>query len=232
MKGEQSDVERGHAAYTRCGLALYDWWVLDVSNHRIWKCPTEKITTLYRAHLSGSHLEVGVATGYFLEKSLPPGHPRVALLDINRKCLDKASRRIADYRPEVIQANILEPLDLKGAKFDSMAINYLLHCLPGRLESKAGTVFDHLTPFLNNDGVIFGSTILGMDIQLTPEARLLMKVYNSRGIFSNQQDSLGGIMEILSKRFKTFNVEVCGCVVLFWGKGLREAYRNGRVESR
>jgi hypothetical protein len=33
-------------------------------------------------------------------------------------------------------------------------------------------------------------------------------------------------MEALSARFRTFNVEVCGCAVIFWGKGLREAYRN------
>jgi hypothetical protein len=57
-------------------------------------------------------------------------------------------------------------------------------------------------------------------------AKFLMRHYNRKGIFSNTQDSLGGIMETLSKRFKTFNVEVCGCVVLFWGKGLRDGYRH------
>ena len=95
-----------------------------------------------------------------------------------------------------------------------------------QLEDKAEKVFDHLIPHLDNDGVVFGSTILGMDIQRPLLARLLMSFYNSKGIFSNQQDSLGAMMEVLSKRFRTFNVEVCGCVVLFWGKGLRETYRN------
>ena len=59
-----------------------------------------------------------------------------------------------------------------------------------------------------------------------------MNAYNRKGIFSNTQDSLGGIMETLSKRFKTFNVEVRGCVVLFSGKGLREIYRNERAENQ
>ena len=230
MKAEQSDIDRAHAAYTKRSLAFYDWWVLGISNNRIWKCPTEKITDLYRAHLSANHLEVGVGTGYFLEHTLPKGRPRIALLDINRDCLDRTSRRIADYRPEIYQDNVLDPFELKGPKFDSIAINYLLHCLPGSLESKAGKVFDNLLPFLNDDGVLFGSSILGMDIQSPLAARLLMNAYNRKGIFSNKQDSLGGIMETLSKRFKTFNVEVCGSVVLFWGKGLREAYRQGRPE--
>ncbi len=225
MKAELSDLDRAHAAYTKRSLALYDWWVLGVSNRRIWKCETEKILELYRAKLSPNHLEVGVGTGYFLEHSLS-GLPRIALLDINHECLDRTARRIAVYKPEVHQDNVLEPLHLKGKRFDSIAINYLLHCLPGALEGKAGKVCDHLIPFLEDDGVLFGSTILGLDIQRPLPAKLLMWHYNRKGIFSNTQDSLGGIMETLSKRFKTFNVEVCGCVVLFWGKGLRDGYRH------
>ena len=226
MKAETSDVDRAHAVYTRRGLAFYDWWVLGVSNRWIWKCDTQKILDLYQAHLSTSHLEVGVGTGYFLEKSLSNESRRVTLFDINLNCLERASKRIAGHHPEVFQGNILEPVNLQGGRYDSIAINYLLHCLPSRLEEKAEKVFHHLIPHLDNDGVVFGSTILGMDIQRPLLARLLMSFYNSKGIFSNQQDSLGAMMEVLSKRFRTFNVEVCGCVVLFWGKGLRETYRN------
>jgi hypothetical protein len=57
---------------------------------------------------------------------------------------------------------------------------------------------------------------------------MAMALYNRKGIFSNREDSLGAMMEALSTRFRTFNVEVCGCVLLFWGKGLREAYQNIR----
>lgn len=226
MKAETSDLDRAHAVYTRTGLAFYDWWVLGFSNRWIWKCSTEKILDLYRAHLSPVHLEVGVGTGYFLAKGLSADCRRVVLFDINPNCLEKASKRIAGHQPRVFQGNILEPVNLEGGRFNSIAVNYLLHCLPGRLEDKAEKVFDHLIPHLDNDGVIFGSTILGMDIQRPFLAKLLMSFYNSKGIFSNQQDSLGAVMEVLSKRFRTFNVEVCGCVVLFWGKGLRENCRN------
>ncbi|MEM1443240.1 MAG: class I SAM-dependent methyltransferase [Verrucomicrobiota bacterium] len=226
MEAELTDVEKGYAVYTRRNLAFYDWWVLGVSNKLIWRCPTEEILELYRNHLSDNHLEVGVGTGYFLEKTLPEGKPRIALLDINRDCLEVAKRRIEDYRPEVHQENVLEPIVIHGAGYDSIAINYLLHCLPGTLDTKAGKVMDHLVPYLHDKGTLFGSTILGADIKKPLLASLLMKNYNKKGIFSNTEDSLGAVMEALSTRFKTFNVEVRGCVLLFWGKGVKDSYRE------
>lgn len=230
MKAELTEVERGYAVYTKRCLAIYDWWVLKVSNPLIWKCPTEKLVDLYRAHISNNHLEVGVGTGYFLEETLPGDRVRVGLLDANRNCLEKASQRISNYVPEIFQEDILEPLDLKTEDFQSIAINFLLHCLPGRLETKMPKVLDHLIPVLEDDGVIFGSTILGTDIQRPLIAKFLMSRYNKKGIFSNSEDALGAVMESLSTRFRTFNVEVSGCVVMFWGKGLRKAYRKNPEE--
>lgn len=230
MKAELSDVEKASAVYTRRSLAFYNWWVLGVSNKLIWKCPTEKILELYREHITDNHLEVGVGTGYFLTESLPDGMPRIALLDMNRDCLDYAAKEIADYNPEIYQENILEPIEVTGAKFDSIAINYLLHCLPGNLEMKAETVVDNLIPLLNDGGKIFGSTILGAEIRRPLAASVLMNLYNRKGIFSNKNDSLGGIMEILSSRFKTFNVEVHGCVVLFWARGLRDSSSKSQAD--
>lgn len=226
MKAELTDLEKGYAAYTRCSLAFYDWWVLGVSNRWIWRCPTAEMVNLYREHLSDNHLEVGVGTGYFLKRTLPEGKPRIGLLDINRDCLEAAAARISDYRPEIHQENVLEPLVLHGAGYDSIAINYLLHCLPGTLEIKAGKVMDHLGRYLHDKGTLFGSTILGADIKRPFAASQMMGHYNKKGIFSNSRDSLGAIMEALSTRFKTFNVEVHGCVVLFWGRGIKESYRE------
>ncbi len=221
MKPELSDVDRAHRIYTPRNLAFYDWWVLGVSNHWFWRCPTAKLLDLYRSRITGNHLEVGVGTGYFPAQTLAVGG-RLALLDINRHCLDRASKRLAPHRPEIYQENVLEPIPLKIAPFDSIALNYLLHCLPGPIEQKAATVIDHLLPLLAPGGTIFGSTLLGKDIQRPVLSVPLMARYNRSGIFSNQEDSLGGLMEVLSTRFKTFNVEVHGCAVLFWAKGLRD----------
>lgn len=221
MKAEPSDVDRAHRVYTPAKLAFYDWWVLGVSNRWFWKCPTEKLIGLYRTRLTRNHLEVGAGTGYFPAQTFAVGG-RLALLDINRHCLDRASKRLAAHRPEIYQENVLEPIPLKIAPFDSIALNYLFHCLPGPLEEKAAAVIDHLLPLLAPGGTIFGSTLLGKDIQRPWLSRPLMARYNRSGVFSNREDSLGGLMEVLSTRFKTFNVEVHGCAVLFWAKGLRD----------
>lgn len=225
MKARISDLESGHAVYTKRDRALYDRWVLGFLNSRVWQCPTSRLESFYREHMSPNHLDVGAGTGYFLEKCLPPleeVESRVALLDINRDCLDTASARIADYRPELYQENVLESFEIPEGRFDSIAMNYLLHCLPGDPEEKATIVFDNLLPHLIEGGTLFGTTILGKEISRPMLASIMMSRYNKKGKMTNANDSLGAVMDALSSCFKTFNVEVCGCVVLFWGKGAKK----------
>lgn len=228
MKVENPAVERAIAVYTRRNLALYDRWVLGFSNRRIWRCDTGHLLALYRDHLSSNHLEAGPGTGHLLAETIAAPLQRLALVDLSPLCLAHAAERLAAFHPETHLANLLEPFDLPGPRFESVAACYVIHCLPGRLDAKAGKIFDHLAAHLRDDGVLFGATILGKDIQRPLAARLLMAHYNRRGVFDNREDSLGGLMEALAHRFRTFNVEVRGCVVLFWGKGLRESYRNSR----
>jgi hypothetical protein len=224
MEAELSDAEKGYAVYTRRTLSFYDRFVHGISNCHIWKCPTDELLDLYREHISTNHLEVGVGTGMLLENTLPDVELHLALLDANRDCLDFAAERLEKFRPEVHQKDLLEKLELPGAGFDSIGLNYVLHCLPGKGEEKVKIVFDNLCGFLHEKRILFGSSILGTDIQAPWLARRMMKIYNKKGVFSNEDDSLGAVMEGLQQRFKTFNVEVRGCVVIFWGKGLRDGY--------
>jgi hypothetical protein len=78
-------------------------------------------------------------------------------MDLNPNTLQFASRRIARYKPEVYQRDVLEPLSLDAVKFASVGISYLLHCVAGSIESKA-IVFDHLKALMNPGGVLFGAT--------------------------------------------------------------------------
>ena len=223
MEAELSDAEKAYQVYTQKSLAFYAALVLGLSNRFIWRSPSAQVLSLFREHLSENHLDVGGGTGYFLKHSLPEGRPRIALLDANRDCLEFTAKRIAQYKPELHQEDITEPLELRGAGFDSISINGVFHCLPGPLEEKFEFVLNQLMPHLHENGVIFGSTILGAEIQQPFLAKAVMGYYNKKGIFSNQEDGLGAVMTGLSKRFKTFNVEVLGSVVLFWGKGKKGA---------
>jgi len=91
MEAELSDAEKGYAVYTRRTLSFYGRFVHGIANCLIWKCPTDELLDLYREHISTNHLEAGVGTGMLLENTLPDVDLRLALLDVNRDCLDFAS---------------------------------------------------------------------------------------------------------------------------------------------
>lgn len=211
------DVAAGYAVYTRATLPLYDLWVHGLSNPWIWKCPTRRLHALYDRYLSANHLDVGVGTGFFLDRSTPPHErPRLALMDANPRCLARAGGRLARYRPELIRRNVLEPIAWGGPPFDSIGLNYLLHCLPGPMPRKSKAL-DHLVPLLRSGGVLFGATILGRGVPCGPAARGLMRVYQRRGIFANGEDDAASLAEALHARFVEVELAVCGCVALFSG---------------
>ncbi|CCJ06613.1 class I SAM-dependent methyltransferase [Methylocystis sp. SC2] len=208
-------IHAGQAVYTPKMLAIYDLLVLGLSNRWIWKCPTPRLLAHYDRHISGNHLDVGVGTGYFLDRCrFPAPTPRVALMDMNRDALQYAARRIARYRPEIYVRNVLAPIDAEGAKFDSLGVNYLLHCLPGDMATKA-RAFDFLAPLLNPGAVVFGSTLLQGGVERSFAAQRLMAFYNSKGVFSNAQDDLETLTRELEKRFSAVSVETIGCAALF-----------------
>jgi hypothetical protein len=219
MRGTSSleQVAAGQAVYTERVLGSYDLLVLGFSNRFLWKCPTERLLNHYNQHVTANHLDVGVGTGYFLDHChFPSQGPRIAMLDLNPNALAFASRRIARYRPEKYLRNILEAISIDAAKFDSVGINYLLHCLPGAIDSKA-VALDHLKALMNRNAVLFGSTLLQGGVPRNWGARRLMDIYNRKGIFSNRNDTLDGLERALRERFRDVTVEPVGCAALFAG---------------
>jgi len=221
MEITPQQIEAGQAVYTRRNLNLYDLVVHGISNPLIWKCPTQTLIEHYNRHLTGNHLDVGVGTGYLLDKcKFPVSSPRVALMDLNQNTLDYASQRISRYQPITYLRNVLEPIACHEEGFDSIGINYLLHCVPGSIEAKAAA-FEHLAALLNPGGVLFGSTLLQGGVERSWLARRLMAFYNRKRIFSNQQDSLAGLKRALEERFREVSIEVVGCAALFVAKDAR-----------
>lgn len=217
MQATQKQIEAGQVVYTKRVLSVYDIIVLGISNRFIWKCPTSLIEAHYNRHLSSNHLDVGVGTGYFLDRCrFPSGNPRIALMDMNSNTLEFAAQRIARYRPETYRQNILEAITTTLAPFDSIGVNYLFHCMPGAIADKA-VAFDHLKAVMNRGACMFGSTILQGGVQKGWAAKKLMAFYNKKGIFSNREDNLSGLTNVLNRRFKDVTVEVAGCVALFSG---------------
>lgn len=218
MSKLSAGVEAGQAIYTKRTLIAYDFVVHGVSNRFLWKCPTQRLEQHYNDHVSANHLDVGVGTGYFLDRCrFPSSSPRIALMDLNPETLQFASRRIARYRPETYRRNVLEPITLDGAKFDSVGMSYLLHCVPGRIEAKT-VAFDHLKALMNPGAVLFGATLLQGGVTRNWGARRLMEIYNRKGVFSNRGDDLAGLQRALAQRFADVSIEVVGCAALFTGR--------------
>jgi SAM-dependent methyltransferase len=202
--------------YTPFVLRTYDVVVLGFSNRFAWRCPSLVMLERYDRHAGARHLDVGVGTGWYLDRcAWPVERPEITLLDLNENSLAVAARRIRRYAPRTVRANALEPLPLGDARFESAAANYLLHCLPGQMRSKAAALAAHVRPHLEPGAVLFGATILGRGVPHTRVGRRLLHVYNRKGIFSNADDDERGLRLGLESALKDVEIEVVGAVALF-----------------
>jgi SAM-dependent methyltransferase len=211
-------VQEGQAVYTPFTLALgYDLVVLRLSNPLVWQCPTSRLLRLYDEQVSGNHLDVGVGTGYYLDRCrFPTVAPRVALMDLNQHSLAFAARRIARLKPETYRCNVLEPVPFDIPRFQTIGLTYLLHCIPGSMTEKA-VAFDHLAPLLVPGGRVFGATLV-QDGPRRAVARRLMSLYNRKGIFHNAADVTADLERALRQRFAESHITRVGCVALFWAR--------------
>lgn len=207
-----------YTVYSKPMLSLYDLIVIWFGNKYVTRCTSGRILELYNQHVSDNHLEVGVGTGYFLDHCrFPSDRPRLGLMDINPNSLQKTQRRIARYKPEIYQHDVLKPIEADCPKFNSVGCNYLLHCLPGTIHQKA-LLFEHLKGFIKSDGILFGSTLLFNGSNASLLSKLVMYVYNLTGIFCNLEDDVAGLQATLHNHFSDYSVDVCGSAALFWAK--------------
>lgn len=207
------------AVYNRFLLSIYDLYVLGLSNRWAWRCPTPRILELYNRAISDRHLDIGVGTGFYLDRvRFPSDQPTVHLMDINPVALARTANRIRRYHPRCIQADVTFAGTVLEEHYDSIAVNYLLHCLPGTLPEKGKRLLEQVLGFLRpSGGRLFGSTILGRDVAHNALGQRLMTFYNHKGIFGNQSDSLEQLRILLESYFDHYELEIHGCVALFVG---------------
>src|SRR5262249_7725741 len=158
---------------------FYDAVTLKVVTPLFWQCRTSRLRQQYARHVTSSHLDVGVGTGYFLDRvSWPSPRPSLTLVDLNERALDLATRRLPPPHPWPVRRNVGEGLgDLPGAPFESISMTYLLHCIPGDMADKGPAVFSALADVLAPGGTLFGSTILAAGSTSPRRTRALMRVF-------------------------------------------------------
>lgn len=201
--------------YTRPVLAIYDPIALGMVCPLAWRCPRRYMLAFYDRNIRGTHLDVGPGSGYFLDKCrFPVAKPSITLVDLNELVLTTVTRRIARYRPVSFVRDVLHPLDLGDRRFESAAVMNVLHCLPGTMAQKV-TALENVLPYVEPGGRIFGSTVLGKDVDLSRFGHWMMRQYNAAGSFRNADDTLEALDAELSRRFAKHRLRVKGAMAFF-----------------
>ena len=219
------EVRRGAGIYSKPVLGFYDLLVVKFSNSLAWRCPSQLMLDQYNRCIGTRHLDVGPGTGWYLANADLPETAEITLMDLNENSVEHAASRLAHTHVSTrgVTANVLEPIPEALGQFDSIAANFVFHCVPGSWADK-GVAFKHLGERLAADGVLFGSTILGSGVSHNLIGRGFMALYNRLGIFHNREDDAAGLEAALQRSFDQVKVDVIGTVAVF---SARNPLRNG-----
>ena len=86
--------------------------------------------------------------------------------------------------------------------------------MPGPPERKC-SVFSVIRPWVSDDGILVGSTLLGKEAKMNWLARYLMNWYNKDGIFDNWSDSRAVFEKGLNENFEEVDCWMEGRALLF-----------------
>jgi hypothetical protein len=206
-------------AYTRLGLAAYDAFVVNVFAPHFWGCTPRRLLDHYRAHITSNHADVGVGTGYFLDRCgldrRDPPLARLALIDLQPNCLRHTARRLARFRPSCHLRDVTRPVvGIDAPAFDSIALGGILHCLVGPIEAKA-RVFDNLAMLAAPGTKIFGYTMVADGVHERAPARALHRLLNRLRVIDNDADRVADLSAALETRFTDTEVSLAGSMALF-----------------
>jgi 2-polyprenyl-3-methyl-5-hydroxy-6-metoxy-1,4-benzoquinol methylase len=208
-------LRRSQAYFNEFSLFFYDAVLYGVISKFAWGVSIARLDEHYRRYLSDNHLEVGVGTGFLLNRApFVSPRPRVGLMDLSQACLDKTRRLVAAYGPICYRQNLLEPIAQPIPPFDSIALNYVMHCVPGSFAEK-GIAFAHLAPLLKPGGVLFGSTVLSQGVRKNWLARPFMWLMNALGVFDNRRDNAEELEAALRQHFQIEHFEIVGVTAMF-----------------
>jgi len=206
-------LRKSQRYFNRIGLGVYDFLVYRIVSKFLWGIGPGTLIERYKKLVGPHHLEVGVGTGYLLEQSVVDCE-KLVLLDLSGSCLEKAKKRLFRLDPIMVQHNLLQPCDAKfEGPFQSIAVNYVMHCIPGDYREKQ-IVFANLAPLLSRNGVIFGATVLANE-NSSLLARYFMLVLNKIGLFNNRKDTVQGLYQALFSNFKYVRLTERSASVLF-----------------
>ncbi len=244
---EAARDDRGWNRYGTAVLAVYDLWVHALSDRFLWRCPVERLDRLYDDHLRAEHLEIGVGTGRLLSRAIDRSpsltisssrqQRAITLVDANPRCLAAAAAALARRRGSSSVCEVRrERRDLRDVDeptparaFESAALVYLLHCIPGEAGKRQAIRFaaDRLRP----DGVCFGATLVGRPPAVGWAGRL-ERHYRRVGFFANADDDRASLQQWLDEAFDDVTIEACGRALLFVARSPRPSLPSRAANAR
>ena len=210
-------LELSYAPYTKkWALTFYDWLVTHYSNRFVWKCPAKNMVEQYHMHTGNTHLDIGVGSGYYLLKC---GYlaKKLHLMDLSSLALDVTEKRSKHKDCTKIKHNVFNEFPVQCAKYDSIAMNYLLHCMPGTLSKQKSSAISNAVKCLKDGGVLFGSMILNAEYINGFMGKIINNKYKQMGIFNNMEDTPEDLEKALKKYLTNVNIKRVGNVLLFSG---------------
>ena len=207
-------IHAGARYYGAVTLPLYDAAVLNIAVPYGWGVPLEAGRAMYRRLVGARHLDIGVATGYFLRKALAEREAaQVTLMDLNENATRYAAEKLKRFDVTQAVGDALEPFPVAGP-FDSIAMFHLLHCMPGTVAEKAAA-FDHAIAVLAEGGVCFGASVTPAGQRLNPFGKLVLSGSNRTGALNNAGDTHDALRAEIEARFHDTTIELRGVMTLW-----------------
>lgn len=205
-------------AYTKLGLRLYDRLIMYAVLKHVWGCNPDALVEHYRTHLTANHADIGVGTGYCLDRcGFESREPRLVLIDLQPNCLEYTARRLSRFRPHTYVRDVLRPVnDIPGQRFDSIALGGVLHCLAGDLHAKC-LALDNIAALAKPGTKIFGYSLVSDEVPRTAPRGLVHRLLNALRVIDNTRDRLSDLRDELTARFVDCRVTPIGCMALFSG---------------
>ena len=196
-------------------IQRYDRYVNEINCEKVWKCSQKHIIDNYRKNIDEKHLEIGPGTGYFLKKeNLGVDFNKLTLVDVNTEILDYSKNNLqcecSDI--DVVSHNLFTCKIPEGVDFNSVGINYVLHCVPGNLQTKLDNLICNLG---DNKYNLFGASVICDPLHMNVIAEYELIFLNAFGIFHNNNDTYEELDQYLNKTGLNFTLEKQGYVAIF-----------------
>tara|TARA_B100000161_G_C33521009_1_gene401099 strand:+ start:47 stop:673 length:627 start_codon:yes stop_codon:yes gene_type:complete len=193
------------------GLKFYDYLVNDINCNYAWRCHKSNIFENYKNNIKKNHLEIGPGTGYFLKNNYQIN--KLYIMDINDDTLSFTKKNLDSvYNIESINHNIFSD-KLKIKDLNSVGLNYVLHCVPGRLEDNVDNLINNLES--NNKINFFGATVVSDKNLQNTLSSVELFFLNKYNIFNNELDTSENLINYLKYNQIKFHKKIVGNVLIF-----------------